>query len=457
MSPSIDKPCRMLFLAVTLVVLASSLNDSLVGQETPPNIVLIISDDQAWTDYSFMGHEFIQTPHLDQLARQSLTFARGYVPDSLCRPSLATIVTGLYPHQHGIVGNDPPRPSNLAGVAKKQQRGNKRYLQRRIEYIKHIDAAPKLAEILHQQHGYLSHQSGKWWEGHFSRGGFTHGMTHGDRTRGGRHGDRGLTIGRKGLKPIFDFIELATKESKPFFVYYAPFLPHTPHTPPRRLLEKYQKKTPHLAVAKYWAMCEWFDETCGQLLSHLDEKKLSENTIVVYVTDNGWINRRDRSAYAPRSKRSQYDGGIRTPIMIRWPGRVKPKFDKTNLASSIDLVPTLLAAVGTEPKSQMQGINLLDAEAVAQRASIFGEIFEHDIQHMTDPVASLRFRWVIEGPWKLVLPHHPREPEAAVQLFQITEDPFEKTNLAPEKPELVKQLSQRIEQWWPLKESAPSQ
>ncbi len=77
-------------------------------QGTKPNVVMILSDDQAYGDYSFMGHAHIQTPNLDALAARSLTFTRGYVPDSLCRPSLATIISGLYPHQHGIVGNDPP-------------------------------------------------------------------------------------------------------------------------------------------------------------------------------------------------------------------------------------------------------------------------------------------------------------------------------------------------------------
>ncbi len=77
--------------------------------ETPPNVVLIISDDQAWTDFGFMGHDVIQTPHLDELASQSLVFRRGYVPTALCRPSLASIITGLYAHQHRLTGNDPPR------------------------------------------------------------------------------------------------------------------------------------------------------------------------------------------------------------------------------------------------------------------------------------------------------------------------------------------------------------
>ena len=413
-----------------------------------PNVVLIISDDQAWTDYGFMGHPEIRTPHIDRLARQSVCFTRGYVPDSLCRPSLATIVTGLYPHQHGIVGNDPPPPADLADRPKRDQRRDPRYLQRRIEYLKHIDRVPTLGHLLSAK-DYLSHQSGKWWEGHYQRGGFTHGMTHGDRQRGGRHGDEGLVIGRQGLQPIFDFIELATNRNALFFVYYAPFLPHTPHNPPQRLLDKYSRRTPHLPVAKYWAMCEWFDETVGKLMAHLESKQLDRDTMVVYVTDNGWINRNDRSAYAPRSKRSQYEGGIRTPIMVRWTGTVDPRMDREHLVSSIDLAPTILAAAGCEPTKPMQGINLLNADQVSRREAIFGEIFEHDIQHMTDPRASLRFRWVISDQWKLIVPHPGREPEARTELFNLVQDPHEERNLATGRVEIVARLKSKLDQWWP--------
>ena len=100
-------------------------------------------------------------------------------------------------------------------------------------------------------------------------GGFTHGMTH-----GGPHGDAGLKIGHEGMNEIFDFIEDAG--DKPFFVWYAPFLPHTPHNPPKRLFDKYAKKTESKFIARYWTMCEWFDETCGELLDHLDEKNLAK-------------------------------------------------------------------------------------------------------------------------------------------------------------------------------------
>jgi uncharacterized sulfatase len=361
---------------------------------------------------------------------------------------LATIVTGLYPHQHGIVGNDPPPPQEIAALSLPEIRRHPLYLQQRREYLQHIDRVPTIAARLHDELGYLAHQSGKWWEGHYRRGGFTHGMTHGDPTRGGRHGDEGLSIGRQGMQPIFDFIELARQEERPFFVYYAPFLPHAPHTPPQRLLDKYRDKTPHLPIAQYWAMCEWFDETVGELMGHLDKEGLAEDTLVLYVTDNGWINREDASRFAPKSKTSQYDGGVRTPIMVRWPGHVEPTLDREHLASSIDLVPTILAATGLEPTEGLPGVNLMDAQAVAQRQAVYGEIFEHDIQHMSDPVPSLRFRWIIEGQWKLIVPHPGREPDAPVELYRITQDYEEERNAARDYPEVVKRLTEKLNDWW---------
>ncbi len=434
---------RCLTILFSIVFFAHS-----VSEAAPPNVVLIISDDQAWTDYGFMGHEAIQTPHLDKLAKESLTFTRGYVPDSLCRPSLATIVTGRYPHEHGIVGNDPPPPENMARQLRPKNYNAPSYLAIRNKYIEHIDDEETLADFLGGNLGHVSHQSGKWWEGNFSRGGFSEGMTHGDRTKGGRHGDLGLSIGREGMKPVFDFIDKSVASEKPFFVYYAPFLPHTPHTPPQRLLDKYIDKTPHLPIAKYWAMCEWFDETCGQLLDHLDEKKVGDNTIVLYVCDNGWINQETNSTYAPRSKRSQYDGGTRTPIMVRWREKVQPIMDTTHLASSIDLVPTVLAATGIDIPENLPGINLLDREAVESRKAIFGEILEHDIVHMTDPAASLRHRWIIKDDWKLIVPDSKHLPEETAELFQITEDPYESKEVSAAHPALVKELTQHLNQWW---------
>ena len=430
---------RTLLLLTAILSLASH-----ASAAKPPNILLIISDDQSWTDYSFMGHEAIETPNIDRLAKQSRLFKRGYVPSSLCCPSLASMITGLYPHQTKITGNEPPMPPG--------GRNSEQYRKQVQECASFIDDLPTLPRLLAKR-GYVSHQSGKWWQGHYSRGGFTHGMTHGDPKRGGRHGDVGLKIGREGMDEIFDFIE--DSGDKPFFVWYAPFLPHTPHNPPKRLLDKYAKKTESKFIARYWAMCEWFDETCGQLLDHLDEKKLADNTIVLYVTDNGWIQRADNGRYAPRSKRSQYDGGLRTPIMVRWPGKVKPE-DRPELANSIDLAPTILKACGLAPTKEMQGIDLLDDTALAKRKSTYGAIYLHNAVDIHKPSANLTYRWLIDGNWKLILPHKENVTTKAkhrdtgeTELYNLAKDPHERNNLAKARQDLIKSLAKQLNKLLP--------
>ncbi len=126
------------------------------------------------------------------------------------------------------------------------------------------------------------------------------------------------------MQPVEEYVKKARSAGKPYFLWYAPMLPHTPHNPPERLLSKYKAHAPTESIAKYWAMCEWFDETIGQLREIVNKHGRPDNTLIVYVTDNGWINLPNESAYAPRSKRSQYEGGIRTPIMFCWPGHVTP-------------------------------------------------------------------------------------------------------------------------------------
>jgi arylsulfatase A-like enzyme len=389
----------------------------------PPNVVLIISDDQAWGDYSFMGHPTIQTPNIDKLAAEGFTYTRGYVPSSLCRPSLATLATGLYPHQHKITFNDPPKGTdrNLA--------------------LAHIDAATTLADLLAEK-GFVSHQSGKWWEGNYKRGGFTHGMTHGDTTKGGRHGDVGLQIGRKGLQPIADFLD--ETEGTPFFLWYAPFLPHRPHNPPERLLKKYRAEGRSEFVAKYWAMCEWFDETCGDLLGMIDDRGLTEDTLVVYVTDNGWIQQEDKGGYAPRSKRSPNEGGIRTPVIIKWPGKIAPGQDDKTPVLSLDLIPTILEACGAKPTATMPGVSLLGGPP--KRPAIFGDIFAHDAVDIRRPATSLKYRWCIEGDWKLIVP---AMEGASPELYNIVADPGELKNLAGAEPQRVVAMGKAIDRWWP--------
>ena len=418
---------------LTAMVLLSVANSAANAEspQSPPNVVLIVSDDQAWNDYGFMGHPHIQTPRLDRLARESLMFRRGYVPSSLCCPSLASLITGKYPHQHKITSNDPP-----GGSKDKAKFAAGREAMNRL-----MDVQPTLPRLLTES-GYLTLQTGKWWQGDFTRGGFTHGMT-----KGQRHGDAGLDIGRKTMQPIYDFIAESQQKEKPFFVWYAPMLPHTPHDPPQRLFDKYKSLTPSPHVARYWAMCEFFDETCGQLLDHLDEQKLADNTIVIYVTDNGWIQDPNKPQYGPKSKQSQYDGGVRTPILVRWPGHAKPQVIDTPI-SSLDILPTVLDAVSVKRPEGLPGINLLDSVAVQKRETIFGECFTHDTQDLERPAASLRWRWVVRGDWKLIVPASQNEPNGQVELYDLKGDPLEAMNLAESQPDRVVTLQTFLDEWW---------
>lgn len=452
---SLRQPLLLVLLAMLLG--SSGLTPHIARAELtdakPTNVVLLISDDQAWNDYGFMGHPDIATPHLDKLAKQSAVFRRGYVPTALCRPSLVTLLTGHYASVHGVTGNDPS--------PKYAERGSKLYNDQCGQLISYLDRFDTVPKILGRK-GYLSHQSGKLWEGSYQNCGFTHGMTRGFPKPGGRHGDDGLKIGRQGMEPIAEFLDMVTSEPKPFFMWYAPFLPHTPHNPPERLLEKYSGDHP-ITVARYYAMCEWFDETCGELLQMLDDRELAENTLVVYVTDNGWIQDPESSKYAPRSKQTPYEGGVRTPIMYRLPGKITPG-ERTELTSSIDIVPTMLAAAGAEIPAGLPGLNLmpnLSSAAPIERDTIFGESFAHDIADIENPEASLLFRWAIRGQWKLLLTYdgetnryastHPRT-EKGPQLFDLIADPSEENNLAQEHPEVVAELAQAMTDWYPVKE-----
>jgi uncharacterized sulfatase len=429
----------------SFIVLCGWLMTPLSAVAGPPNVVFLIGDDQGARDYGFLGHPHIRTPNLDRLAAESLVFPNGHVPSSLCRASLATMITGLFPHQHKITSNDPPLPVGKKGG---EAQRDPAFLQARAEMVRLFERSPTLPKWLAEA-GYLSHQSGKWWEGNACRcGGFTEGMTHGDPERGGRHGDAGLTIGREGLKPVFEFVAQAKQAGSPFFLWYAPMMPHQPHNPPERLVEHYQSKTDSPFVARYWAMCEWFDETVGELLKHLDDQGVRDETLVVYLHDNGWIQDPHKDAFAPKSKRSPYQGGVQTPILLRWPARIRPETVETPV-SSVDLVPTVLAAAGVRAATPLPGINLLDRAAVENRLAVFGEIFEHSAVDIYNPAKNLQYRWLRVGNWKLIVPNPERVPESSVELYDLSVDPQEETNLSSREPERVAAMRQMLDAFWP--------
>lgn len=445
---------KMIYLVLAIHFFILSCSTPKVPTPAKPNIIFIISDDQDYADYSFMGHEYIETPHIDRLARESVTFTRGYASAPLCSPSLASIITGLYAHQHGITGNDP--------VVENKEPGN--YAERRNLAYQKLAAnfyENKLITQTLSEQGYRSFQSGKWWVGSAEDAGFDQGMTHGDYRRGGRHGDEGLKIGREGLQPIYDFIEAPGAEDQPFFIWYAPFLPHRPHTPPKELEDKYLALAPSPTVARYWAMVEWFDQTVGDLQTYLKEKGLDENTLIVYTCDNGWIQSANLPNYAPRSKRSPFEGGIRTPIMFRYPSGISPRMDQSHVVSNVDIVPTIYRLLGIETED-LPGIDLLDQKAVQNRETVFAEAYNHDITNVDYPTESILYKIAVEKDWKLLVPNPDMIPEPGrreqeyragfysndIQLFNLKDDPEELNNVADDYPEVVERLSRKLEVWW---------
>ncbi|MDB4679386.1 sulfatase-like hydrolase/transferase [Planctomycetaceae bacterium] len=437
-----------------------------------PNIVLIISDDQAWTDFGFMGHPHVKTPHIDRLAKQSARYPNGYVPTSVCRPSLVTLLTGLYPHQHGVHFNHPP-PGNSA--LSKMTKPEYHHTRDQASYL--IRSAPSLPRIL-GDNGYQSFQTGKFWEGHFRNAGFTHGMTvdvaspepaYGNRKLpdgslvAHGNGDAGLNIGRDTMQPIADFLDAHGKQ--PFLLWYAPFLPHEPHNSPEKYRTPYENNP---AVPKhlvdYYASCSQFDNTVSQLMQMIEARSLTQNTIFVFVIDNGWQPKETAHSQTGkypvdiRSKRSPFDYGLRTPILIRWDGHVKPATHKA-LCNSVDIVPTILDAVGCKEFSgKMPGRSLLPSameKTPLADGPVFGEIYPGDATSLGHPSRDIAYRWVRDGRWKLIVPHRQRGDiwrnyVKTVSLFDVVADPHEQSDLSKntQQQQRIQKMSKLLDDWW---------
>ena len=426
---------RLIHIA-TLVAfcLCSSWSQATAAEQ--PNVILILSDDHGFNDYGFMGHKVAKTPSLDRMAAQSLLYTRGYVMP-VCSPSLASLLTGQLPHVHGITGND----LSEADIAARKAKGKKDRSPLSTQLLSSTVILPKVLT----QAGYLTCQTGKLWNTTATEVGFTAGMTN----KEGRHGGDGLDIGRKTMQPMFDFMEGAQAKKKPFFVWYAPMMPHQPHNPPPEILAHYQGKGLSPKAEKYYAMVEWFDQTCGQLDDFLAKHALAENTVIIYMADNGWD-----AEEGDRAKLSPYETGIRTPMFVRWPGKVKAQRDDETLASIIDFVPTVLNACGVKAPAALPGLDLSDRAAMTARKTVFVEAYTHDIAALDQPEKSLVTQVVINGWSKLLLPGTVRPDKAYtsaptdVELFDLKSDPLEKHNVAAEKPQEITRMKELQNAAW---------
>ncbi|MDA7916174.1 sulfatase-like hydrolase/transferase, partial [Verrucomicrobia bacterium] len=415
---------------------------------------------------------------LDQLASQSARFVNGYVPTSVCSPSLATLLTGLYPHQHGIHYNHPP-PGNSAF---NKMISRSRYEDVRSKGFELIRSQPTLPRVLAEQ-GYRCLQTGKFWEGHYSNAGFTDGMTRfqpvprqefggnrklasGESAAHG-NGDWGLKIGRETMQPLFDFVDQCGSD-QPFLIWYAPYLPHEPHNSPKRFTDLYQgdQNVPEHRRA-YYASCSEFDDTVGQLVNYIEKKGLAEDTLFVFVVDNGWTpgdkrSKRGNFQHTKESKRSPFEDGLRTPILLRWDGVISPK-EQTGLCSSVDLVPTILDALGLSCRmDSLPGSSLMPAskgEGAWSNQTVFGEIYPGDASVLGDPSKDVAYRWIRDGDLKLIV-SHPEDGETAWgnylkgdALFDLAADPGETNNVinGSKHKKRLSAMRKQLDQWWSLK------
>ena len=433
--------------------------------QAPPNVVLIISDDHYFADFGFMGNEVVRTPHIDELASKGAVFPTAYVPSRACRPSLATLLTGLYPHQHKITFNHGPPGWN--GYGNMPSRAE--YEFQRSKSFNLFKRQRTLPQRL-QGAGFVSFQTGKFWEGHFQNAGFTEGMTvfapmtenrygsnrilpNGETVALG-NGDHGLQIARDGMEPIATFLR-NTPEDEPWFLWFAPFLPHTPHDAPQQFQDLYNGDAVPAHLQKYYASVTQFDAAVGELIALVDQLHPNGETFFVFISDNGWLpDPENPRRYTRKSKRSPFEPGIRTPVILTWPGKIPPA-THAGLVSSVDIVPTIISAVSLPADRSLPGRNLLTAvtgeDPVSENRAVFGEIYPGNGSNLGNPELDIAYRWVRRGRFKLIVPTSEDawgQYLSIPHLFDLSKDPDETKNLAshPEHKTVFAELEHLLEQ-----------
>lgn len=418
---------------------------------------MIIGDDHGYPYFGLTGSEVVRTPNLDRLAEGGALFTRAHVTASVCRPSLRTLLTGLYPIQFSAV------QARLRSEAIRRLPPGKRRKPREMRRIKdhysrfvieHFETLPRLLG----REGYCSFEGGKYWEGTYEMGGFTEGMT--DRVADHLDaGGEGLTLGRLSMEPVFDFMGRSAEQ--PFFVWFAPSLPHVPHDAPERFVAPYRDRGLSESAVRYYANCTWFDSLVGELVDYLEESGLRERTLLVYVSDNGWEQEPTDEHQGPLAellggrtgKLAMHENGFRTPIILNWPGRIPAGVrDEESLVSSVDLVPTILDYAGIARPEWLPGVSLqplVEGGGPGPREALFGAM--EDVRIAPDRPAELPDRihnsesalYLRTERWHFIW----YEDRDRVELYDKQVDPREENDLAPDHPALVAAFRDRVREW----------
>jgi arylsulfatase A len=397
-----------------------------------PNIVFILADDLGVNDLGCYGRKEHKTPHLNKLAAEGMRFTNAYAACPVCSPTRAAILTGLHPARLRITTFLPGR-----GDAPSQK-----LLHPKINQQLPLEAKT-LAEYL-KGAGYTTACIGKWHLGGANFGPKPQGF---DFVYAGKPNTTPSET--EGGKGEFDLATkanefIAANKDKPFFLYLAHNTPHIPLAAKKELVAKYKDAFNPV----YAAIIEEMDTSVGRVLAKLDELKLADKTIVVFTSDNGGVHVPELKEDPPThntpwraGKGFLYEGGIRVPLIVRWPGRVKPGSTSDVPAISTDWTPTLLNAAKLMPDANLDGVSLLRAlegQSVPTR-----NLFWH-IPHYTNqgsrPSGAIRSG---NTNWKLIVNYE----DGSHELYNLTADPGETRDISNSRPGIAQSLRQQFDTW----------
>jgi arylsulfatase A-like enzyme len=408
-----------------------------------------------WTDLGFMGSDYYESPRTDQLAQQGMVFRSAYSNGPNCAPSRACLMSGQYTPRHGIFTVGDPT------------RGNHRF--RKLEPVPNKtvldDSFVTLAEAL-RAGGYATATMGKWHLGAdpTTQGFDTNiaGREWGSPSGGGYHSpfkypnlvnrDAGEYLTDRLTDEACTFIE--SHRAEPFFLYLTHYAVHTPIQAKADLTEKFVAKTKgkHHTNAKYAAMISSVDESVGRVLDTLDRLKLADNTIVLFCSDNGGHSGATSNAPLRGAKGMLYEGGIRVPMIVKWPGVTTAGTVCNEPVIGIDFYPTLLEVTKTDipQTTELDGKSLVplfrNAAASLDRPALFwhfpcflqGKGDPHGGPFRTTPAGAIRM-----GDWKLIEWFE----SGRIELYNLRDDIGEQHNLAKANLQKTTQLLRALRQW----------
>lgn len=448
------KPIYMLFVLTALVLSCQKEKARL------PNIVLIVADDLGWKDVGFMGSDYYETPALDQLASEGMVFTQAYAAAANCAPSRACLMTGRYPTRHGIY------------TVNSSERGDPR--TRRIVPAPNTRILAEdyftIAEALNQA-GYECANIGKW---HLGPDPCSQGM---DLNVGGSIWGHPKSYFAPFMQPelaapegtyLTDHLTREAQEfvrknkKRSFFLYLPYYAVHSPLQSKEELKQKYIDKggSGCQQNAEYAGMVQNLDSCIGSLVEELDLLGLSETTLVVFTSDNGGIRMISCQDPLRAGKGSYYEGGIRVPLVFRWPGKIKAGTITEVPAINLDFFPTFLDLIDLESPDGLDGLSLWPLLSGAGRLAdrplyfhfpVYLEAYRKGMDGSRDPLFRTRPGSVIrEGNWKL----HYYYEDSAMELYNLRLDPGETNNLATMYASRAEDLRSSLFQWL-KEENAP--